>query len=200
MKAVADQLRVSVPALYHHVQGRHELVALVADALAEQVLLDERPGQPWRDWLHDAALDLRRMFERAPGLARHARGLGHLTPAILQLHEQACQRLVRSGFAPPQAYLVIRSVADLVESHLERTDTLRTQGTDAAKLLLDAVHERRGAAGTEPLPTLTQALHALGGTAVEDQFDFALRALLAGIPDPPTDRVAGDPQVPDPPA
>ena len=51
MKAVADQLGVSVPGLYHHVEGRDDLMQLAAQYSASRIHLPEDHGQTWPEWL-----------------------------------------------------------------------------------------------------------------------------------------------------
>jgi AcrR family transcriptional regulator len=51
MKAVADRLGVSVPGLYHHVDGREDLMQLAAEYSAARIRLPEDHGQSWPEWL-----------------------------------------------------------------------------------------------------------------------------------------------------
>src|SRR5262245_41936418 len=51
MKAVADHLGVSVPGLYHHVDGREDLMQLAAQYSAARIRLPEDHGQAWPEWL-----------------------------------------------------------------------------------------------------------------------------------------------------
>jgi AcrR family transcriptional regulator len=51
MKAVADQLGVSVPGLYHHVEGRDDLMQLAAEYSASRIHLPEDHEQTWPEWL-----------------------------------------------------------------------------------------------------------------------------------------------------
>ncbi|HEX5097651.1 MAG TPA: helix-turn-helix domain-containing protein, partial [Acidimicrobiia bacterium] len=51
MKAVADRLGVSVPGLYHHIEGRDDLMRLAAEYSASRIPLPVDRGQHWAAWL-----------------------------------------------------------------------------------------------------------------------------------------------------
>ncbi|GGX81235.1 GntR family transcriptional regulator [Streptomyces hiroshimensis] len=70
MRALAAELGVPTMALYRHVPGKDDLVALMADAaFGERGLSGSTPGD-WRGRLHAAALHQWAVYRRHPWLAR----------------------------------------------------------------------------------------------------------------------------------
>src|SRR5262245_3924357 len=55
LKAVADELGVSVAGLYHHIDGKDDLLRLAAEYSATRVQLPEDHGQHWALWLMEWA-------------------------------------------------------------------------------------------------------------------------------------------------
>jgi len=68
MKAVADRLGVSVPGLYHHVQGRDDLMRLGAEYSAAQIQVPVDHGQHWTAWLLEWARYSHDAFVAQPAL------------------------------------------------------------------------------------------------------------------------------------
>ncbi len=64
VRAVADHLGMSVPGLYHHVNGREDIVRLAVERSMRDLPLPDDSGQHWSLWLldyahfvHDALVD-----------------------------------------------------------------------------------------------------------------------------------------------
>ena len=55
MKAVAEKLGVSVPGLYHHVEGRDDLMRLATEYSAARIRYPSDRGQHWSEWLMEWA-------------------------------------------------------------------------------------------------------------------------------------------------
>ena len=68
MKAVADRLGVSVPGLYHHVEGRDDLMRLGAEYSAAQIQMPVDHGQHWTAWLLEWARYSHDAFVAQPAL------------------------------------------------------------------------------------------------------------------------------------
>ncbi|MGH8978055.1 MAG: TetR/AcrR family transcriptional regulator, partial [Acidimicrobiia bacterium] len=67
-KGVADRLGVSVPGLYHHVEGRDDLMRLAAEYSASQMELPVDHGQHWAEWLLECARYSHDAFVAQPAL------------------------------------------------------------------------------------------------------------------------------------
>jgi len=55
VRAVADRLGMSVPGLYHHVQGREDIARLAVEHSQRELPLPVDTGQHWSVWLWDYA-------------------------------------------------------------------------------------------------------------------------------------------------
>jgi TetR/AcrR family tetracycline transcriptional repressor len=70
MRAVADALGVSPMALYHHVEDKAALAALVVEAALNERELPAPTGQSWQDGLYEMALWTRDLWLTHPGVTR----------------------------------------------------------------------------------------------------------------------------------
>ena len=68
MRRVADHLDVSIAALYHHVEGKDDLLRLAAEVSAQKVPLPKDTDQHWAVWLFEWARYNQDAFLREPAL------------------------------------------------------------------------------------------------------------------------------------
>jgi AcrR family transcriptional regulator len=103
MKAVAERLGVSIAGLYHHVQGREELVRLGAEYAAAQIPVPVDHGQHWTAWLLEWAYYVHDAFVAQPAL------LGQFLSGSISIEHMAEHMdavlgvLTRQGFSPRDA-------------------------------------------------------------------------------------------------
>ena len=103
MKAVAAHLGVSVAGLYHHVQGREELVQLGAEYSAAQMPLPMDQGQDWTAWLLEWAHYVYSAFVAQPALLNQFI-TGSISLQVMAPHMDAVvEVLTRQGFIPTDA-------------------------------------------------------------------------------------------------
>jgi AcrR family transcriptional regulator len=103
MKAVADRLGVSVPGLYHHVEGREDLMRLAAEYSASQIQVPVEAGQHWTEWLLEWAQYMHRAFVAQPELLNQflhrAIGVERMVTHV----DAMLALLLRHGFDPHEA-------------------------------------------------------------------------------------------------
>jgi AcrR family transcriptional regulator len=103
LRSVADRLGVSVPGLYHYVQGRDELFALAAEQSVRRLPLPVDRDQHWAVWLYEWAAYVRSAFVSDPGLLRQyvdgAIGVEVMAGNI----DAALALCVRQGFSASEA-------------------------------------------------------------------------------------------------
>ncbi|MBX6390079.1 MAG: TetR/AcrR family transcriptional regulator C-terminal domain-containing protein [Frankia sp.] len=114
MRSVAERLGVSVPGLYHYVQGREDLLRLAAEQSAARISLPVDRGQHWAEWLFEWADLIRRAFVASPALLAQFMqgtfGLDRMVDAV----DSALGLLIRQGFEPRaafDAYIVVTHCA-----------------------------------------------------------------------------------------
>lgn len=98
MRAVADELGVTAMALYHHVQDKADLVALVVDAvIAEREL--PAPTGTWREDLWAVARWMRETALAHPAVGKLRQQHGVWTPAIFPMTERWLSVWQQSGLS-----------------------------------------------------------------------------------------------------
>ena len=103
LRAVADHLGVTVAALYHHVDGKDDLLRLAADRSAGRLTVPEDHGQHWTVWLLEWAAYNRAAFVADPALLDQFID-GAISPAVIARNTEAfLSVLVRQGFTPDDA-------------------------------------------------------------------------------------------------
>jgi AcrR family transcriptional regulator len=114
MKAVADHLGVSVASLYHHVEGKDDLLRLAAEHRANLVRRPTDHGQHWALWLLEWAIHNRDSFVAEPGLLNQYLEGAISADAIAENVNAILGLLVRQGFTireAQQAYELVSSCA-----------------------------------------------------------------------------------------
>jgi AcrR family transcriptional regulator len=114
LKAVAEHLGVSVAALYHHVDGKDDLMRLAADRSATRLRLPADVGQHWAVWLLEWAAYNHDAFVADPALLEQYLE-GAISPEVIARNAQSIlEVLVRQGFGADdalEAYEVVTTCA-----------------------------------------------------------------------------------------
>jgi AcrR family transcriptional regulator len=179
LKAVAQKLGVSVAGLYHHVDGRDDLLRLAAEHATRRVTLPEDRGQHWAVWLREWAVYMREAFIAQPGLLGQYLEGAISAEAFATTADTVLGLLVRQGFTIGEA----QSAYELVSSCAigSAVTTIReTEATRDGRPPL-AEHQRVLAQrGAGELPHLRQLVAELT-TSPGPPFEENLTALLVGI-------------------
>jgi TetR/AcrR family tetracycline transcriptional repressor len=169
-RSLARELDVKSPALYWHFKNMRELL----DAMAEAMLpIDEwpgpdTPGMDAEEWIAQRAHAQRRsLLSYRDGAAIHAgTSPAREGPAGLEARVAA---LTEYGLSPDDAVRTIMAVARYTVGWVfeEQAHSQR---------------EKRGLGSVDPnaFPTLTKAGSVMIGKDPDADFDFGLRALIAG--------------------
>ncbi len=179
MKAVADRLGVSVPGLYHHLDGRDDLLRLAAEYSAAQIAVPVDRGQGWAEWLLEWSRYAYDAFVAQPQLVDQFRQ-GTISVDRMVVHVDAVIGLLaRQGFTLVEARdaygLVSECAVGAAINRLRDAESARG-GHDLVaeyhRVLADRAADelpnlRRLAADPAPAPTLDdQIVTVLIGIAV----------------------------------
>jgi AcrR family transcriptional regulator len=164
MKAVADRLGVSVPGLYHHVEGRDDLMRLGAEYSASQIQVPVDHGQHWTAWLLEWAQYSHDAFVAQPALLGQFVN-GSLGVERMVAHVDAVVGvLTRQGFTPGEAV----DAYDLVSECALGAAVSETRFAEAARSGRPVLAEYHRVLATQPpdaLPHLRNLVSSLAGRA-----------------------------------
>lgn len=177
MKAVADHLGVSVPGLYHHVEGRDDLMALAAEYSTSRIAIPVDRDQQWTEWLLEWARYSYEAFVKEPELLnQYLRGSISLERMVVHL-DAVIGFLERHGFTPVEArdaYSLVSQCAIGGAFNALRDADLRRH---RERVLL----EYQQAFAAHP-PGELQYLRKLAGTIADPpSFDDEIVTVLIGI-------------------
>ena len=110
MRAVSDELQVSVGALYKHVVGRDELLALVVEEILGQAPpMAPDTGDGWLA-LRAHVLGIQALMDRYPGLDDAVMAHSPNSPKANELRREGMAALQQEGLTPDEAHKVYRAV------------------------------------------------------------------------------------------
>ncbi|GHH67406.1 tetracycline repressor, C-all-alpha domain protein [Kitasatospora indigofera] len=165
--ALAKELQVSPSALYHHVAGRAEIVAMMRAELVRTIGGRTVWDLPWDEALAVWARSYRDAFAEHPGIVRVLATAPLSEPFMHAMYELAVVALEDAGFAAADVMGVITALESFVlGSALDLV---------APPVMVDAV-------ARDAAPRLAAALDAVpaGRERADQAFETGLRAILAG--------------------
>jgi AcrR family transcriptional regulator len=110
MRAVADELQVSVGALYKHVAGRDEVLALVVEKILGQAPpMAPDAGDGWLA-LRAHVLGIQALMDRYPGLDDAVMAHSPKSPKANELRREGMAALQQDGLTLDEAHNVYRAV------------------------------------------------------------------------------------------
>jgi TetR/AcrR family tetracycline transcriptional repressor len=149
VKAVADELGVTSPAIYYYIPGgRQELIELTASRqidVASAGALEIREGEDWLETLLRIVVPTGRMAREYPGVIQYLMADGRETPANLRSTDFIVAQLLRGGFARAEAARVYVAVFAFVGGWATATPVsakaARSHGLDQLADVLDEAEQ-----------------------------------------------------------
>jgi AcrR family transcriptional regulator len=119
VRAVALELGVTSPAVYHHVAGgRQALIELVVDSVVESVegiaLAELAGGDTWLDRLERVVFTIARATRDHPGVLPYLVSTGRDRPTSMRGSDFIARQLLAGGFSKAQAAKVFDGITALV--------------------------------------------------------------------------------------
>jgi len=178
MRRLGSELGVEGMAIYHHFQGREELLAAIGDRLLEP-LHELELGEGWREACRRFAIALRDIAVARPATFQLL-GLQPLdTQAALEPVERLLGVLVGVGFRPAEALGAYRATVSYARGYALAEATGFT--VDAAR---PAGRERLAALPLSEFPILAGQGGELAELDADSAFTVGLDALLFGLGGP----------------
>jgi AcrR family transcriptional regulator len=179
MKAVADNLGVSVAGLYHHVGNRRELLVLAAEHSLSRVAAPEDTGQHWDEWLREWARHVYRSFVEEPEILVQFMNAGLRWDAMADVVDSVIRVLGRTGFSPTEALTAFDTVAQCAVGAAVQEIRLRA-ATNAGRTALSELHRMVAARPPDELVGLRALLERPPLRTTPD-FEDHLTTVLVGI-------------------
>jgi AcrR family transcriptional regulator len=177
MKAVADRLGVSVPGLYHHIEGRDDLMRLAAEYSASRIPLPVDRGQHWTEWLLEWAQYSHDAFVAQPELLGQFLHGSISAERMVTSLDTIMGLLMRHGFTPTEArdaYMIVAEAAvGAAVSEIREAEAARNGRPAVAEY-----HRALAQHGPDEFPNLRALV-----SAASERPDFAdrVRTVLIGI-------------------
>ena len=98
VKAVADELGVTSPAVYHYVDGKQALVERVCERVTRQVDLTVDPALAWDDQIVSIIVGMHHAFALHPGVGAKALSITGPAPAAKRIAATLRDIVLAAGF------------------------------------------------------------------------------------------------------
>lgn len=182
MRKVAAALDVQAPALYWHVKNKRELLDAMGRALfvsAVHGVEAPRRETPWQDWLVELARRLRSTLLRYRDGARVLAGTNVSDESMWRVTELTLRTLEDAGFSIRDAArvypILLHFTIGFVIEEQAQTGVEYPDGNPYQS-------ERIGqAVDAERFPLTAQMVGDLFAADPDEEFEYGLRAILAGI-------------------
>ena len=185
IRRIARELRSGAMSLYHYFDSRDELLELMADRIAAEMVVPGELPDDWRGALKAIAEHSRQAFARHPWLHTTLHERMRVTPNLMRHIEQsaqAVQPLVEAGFDPGVVSTLVAAVDDYTVGYTLRERNYigteeRAQGIEEAfqephlQALLDSGE----------FPLLSRFLEEDGDPPQTQRFEEGLEWLLDGF-------------------
>jgi AcrR family transcriptional regulator len=179
LRAVAERLGVSIASLYHHVEGKDDLLRLAAEYSASRTRVPRDEGQHWAVWLLEWALHNRDSFVAEPALLDQFLDGAISADVIADNTDTILGRLVEQGFTVTEAQSAYQLVSACALG--SAVQAIRAKRAAAAGRPVADVYGRV-LADRDPgeLPHLRALLAEAAVTPLES-FESRVTTVLAGI-------------------
>lgn len=183
MKRVAAHLDVSVPGLYHYVNGKDDLIRLAAEYRLGTHELPVSQGQDWETWLREWGRYIYRAMSDRPELLELYLSDGLDPDRTTHTVVVALEHLVEAGFEIDVAYDMWESVSTMAlgsAAHTVHWNAMADSG-DPLRVRLQQALLRRESVEPDVLISLGTAIPRDPDLAFERRLEVLLRELRQRI-------------------
>ena len=185
MRRVAEELGTGPASLYWHVANKDALINLIIDRVAGELPLPEPDPDHWQEQLRAWLLEVRRIFERHPGVAALTLGRVPTGPNVLRWAEWTLA-LLRGAGIPDR---IAAFAGDLLGLYLGATGyeaamPPMTSATGEPLSVEESVATIRGYFASLPadqFPNVVATVDDLVEGGPEERFELGLDVILRGL-------------------
>ncbi|MGH2890669.1 MAG: TetR/AcrR family transcriptional regulator [Solirubrobacteraceae bacterium] len=178
MRRLGSALGVEAMAIYHHFEGREELLRAIGDRLLEP-LHDLELGADWRAACRRFATALRDLAVGHPATFQLLGLQPFDSASALRSVERLLTVLVDRGFSPGYALAIYRATVSYARGYALAEATGFTVDAE-----LPAGRGRLAGLPAGEFPVLAGRAPELGELDADAAYELGLNALLSGLPDP----------------
>jgi AcrR family transcriptional regulator len=172
MRRLGEELGVEAMSLYNHVASK----AAILDGIFETVLSElptAKRATSWKASLHDRAVALRAVLRAHPNALPIFATRPAVTPASIGHVEAVLEVLRKAGFSADDSLSALQVLYAFVVGHTVAGYAPQRAGEDS-RPAYDRLSE-------DHFPRVREAARLLADHDVEEEFEFGLRIMLAGL-------------------
>lgn len=184
MRRLAGELGTGPASLYAYVSNKDELLELLVDRVAGEIVVPEPDPRRWREQIKEVARESRRVWTEHSGIARAAMASVPVGPNSLRLSE-GLLAILRAGGVPDQAAawmldaLGLYLNADAFEASLHAERGRRS--AEAAAAYYAQIHDYYAGLPPERFPNITSMVGALMAGSDDERFEFTIDLMVRGL-------------------
>jgi AcrR family transcriptional regulator len=185
IRRIARELRSGAMSLYHYFDSRDELLELMADRVAAEMVVPGELPTDWREALKAIARHSLDAFSRHPWLQSALHDRVSVTPNLLRHIEQSAQSvagLAERGFDPGVLGTIVAAVDDFTVGYAIR-ERFGIQPEERARGLFEGFREPhvRALLDSGEFPLVRTFVEGSRALPEEDRFEQGLEWLLDGF-------------------
>ena len=181
MRRLGQELDAGATSMYTHVRSKDELLALVNDVIAGEILdrVSLDADASWRDQAVTVARAIREVLVTVhPHAAPLFAGRSNAGPNTLAIVEVLLGVLRRAGFEGKQLLLAYGAVLNHAYTYAASEAAAGAGGAEQARAMADALAR---SLPPDSFPNLVAVARSMADLTADDQFDFGLQRLLDGF-------------------
>jgi AcrR family transcriptional regulator len=185
IRRIARELRSGAMSLYHYFDSRDELLELMADRIAAEMVVPGELPPDWREALKEIARHSLGAFSRHPWLQSALHDRMRVTPNLLRHIEQSAQSiapLAARGFDPGLLGTIVAAVDDFTVGYALR-ERFGIQPEERTQGLFEAFREPhvRALLDSGEFPLVRTFVEGGRGLPESERFEQGLDWLLDGF-------------------
>jgi AcrR family transcriptional regulator len=185
MRRVAEELATGAASLYWHVANKDALIDLMVDRVAGEVPLPEADPAHWQEQLRAWVLEVRRVFDRHPGVAALTLGRIPVGPNVVRWAEWTLA-LLRGAGIPDKVAAFAGDLLGLYMGATAYEATLPPMVSPTGQPLsaeesVAMIRDYFASLPADQFPNVLATLDELFGGGVEERFELGLEVILRGL-------------------
>jgi AcrR family transcriptional regulator len=184
MRRVAEELGTGPASLYWHVANKDALINLLVDRVMGEVAVPEPDPGRWQEQLRERGLEIKRVFDRHPGVAALTLGRVPVGPNLLRFTEWTLG-LLRGAGIPDR---IAAYAGDLLGLYVGATGYEATLPTPSptgephsAEEVVAMLRDYYASMPADQFPNVLATLDELFGGGAQERFELGLEVIVRGL-------------------